>query len=144
MGGPPTLSPERCDWGTGTIIGLRAVRVKNRKRWVGVRPVPPSPHFDALSVGQRGARLDERQSAVPSLGFILKAVQGCRPARVQIMAKVYGEIYHANAVVRELRNKILREWAGQGGIDMSWLYGEQPELPQVRSVPQPATTRLVS
>jgi len=67
-----------------------------------------------------------------------------RTARVQIMAKVYGEIYHANAVVRELRNKILREWAGQGGIDMSWLYGEQPELPQVRSVPQPATTRLVS
>jgi hypothetical protein len=60
------------------------------------------------------------------------------------MAKVYGEIYHANAVVRELRNKVLREWAGQGGIDMSWLYGEQPELPQVRSVPQPATTRLVS
>jgi 2-polyprenyl-6-methoxyphenol hydroxylase-like FAD-dependent oxidoreductase len=67
-----------------------------------------------------------------------------RTARVQIMAKVYGEIYHANAVVRELRNKLLREWAGQGGIDMSWLYGEQPELPQVRSVPQPATTRLVS
>src|SRR5215475_12487360 len=32
MGGPPTLSPERCDWGTGTIIGLRAVRGKNRKR----------------------------------------------------------------------------------------------------------------
>jgi 3-hydroxybenzoate 6-monooxygenase len=67
-----------------------------------------------------------------------------RTARVQIMAKLYGEVYHANAVVRELRNKVLREWAAQGGIDMSWLYGEQPELPQVRSVPQPATTRLAS
>jgi salicylate hydroxylase len=67
-----------------------------------------------------------------------------RTARVQIMAKVYGEVYHANAVVRELRNKVLREWAAQGGIDMSWLYGEQPELPHVRNVPQPETTRLVS
>jgi 3-hydroxybenzoate 6-monooxygenase len=67
-----------------------------------------------------------------------------RTARVQIMAKLYGEVYHANAVVRELRNKVLREWAAQGGIDMSWLYGEQPELPLIRNVPQPATTRLVS
>jgi hypothetical protein len=30
---------------------------------------------------------------------------------------------------------LLREWADQGGIDMSWLYGDQPELPHVRSVP---------
>jgi hypothetical protein len=57
---------------------------------------------------------------------------------------MFSSAYHANAVVRELRNKVLREWVEQGGIDMSWLYGEQPELPQVRSVPQPATTRLVS
>ena len=39
------MSPERCDWGTGTIIGLRAVRGENRKRWVSVRPVRPSPRF---------------------------------------------------------------------------------------------------
>src|SRR6516225_4986630 len=47
MGGPPTLSPERRDWGTGTIIGLRAVRGENRKRWVSVRPVRPSPRSAA-------------------------------------------------------------------------------------------------
>jgi salicylate hydroxylase len=67
-----------------------------------------------------------------------------RTARVQIMARVYGEVYHANNVVRELRNKVLREWLAQGGVDMSWLYGEQPELPRVDNVPQPETTRLVS
>ena len=39
MGGPPTLSPGRCDWGTGTIIGLRAVRGENRKRWVPTLPI---------------------------------------------------------------------------------------------------------
>ena len=34
-----------------------------------------------------------------------------RTARVQIMARVYGEVYHANAVAREVRNKVLRECA---------------------------------
>jgi salicylate hydroxylase len=67
-----------------------------------------------------------------------------RTARVQIMARVYGEVYHANAVAREVRNKVLREWAVQGGIDMSWLYGEQPELPHVENVPLPPITQLVS
>jgi 3-hydroxybenzoate 6-monooxygenase len=65
-----------------------------------------------------------------------------RTARVQVMARVYGEIYHANAVVRELRNKVLREWMAQGGVDMSWLYGDQPELPYVENVPLPPPTRL--
>ncbi len=67
-----------------------------------------------------------------------------RTARVQIMARVYGEVYHANNVVREVRNKVLREWAAQGGIDMSWLYGDQPELPRVDNVPLPPPTRLAS
>jgi salicylate hydroxylase len=71
-------------------------------------------------------------------------VRYLRTARVQIMARVYGEVYHANAVVRELRNKVLREWAAQGGIDMSWLYSEQPELPHVDRVPLPPVTELVS
>ena len=54
-----------------------------------------------------------------------------RTARVQLMARVFGEIYHASGVNRELRNKVLREWTEQGGVDMSWLYGQQPELPHV-------------
>jgi salicylate hydroxylase len=65
-----------------------------------------------------------------------------RTARVQIMARVYGEVYHANNVVRELRNEVLREWAAQGGIDMSWLYGDQPELPHVDKVRHPQTRLL--
>jgi salicylate hydroxylase len=67
-----------------------------------------------------------------------------RTARVQLMARVFGEIYHASGVNRELRNKVLREWTEQGGVDMSWLYGEQPELPHVDNVPMPAPTRLAS
>jgi 3-hydroxybenzoate 6-monooxygenase len=65
-----------------------------------------------------------------------------RTARVQLMARVFGEIYHASGVNRELRNKVLREWTEQGGVDMSWLYGQQPELPYVENVPMPPPTRL--
>jgi salicylate hydroxylase len=67
-----------------------------------------------------------------------------RTARVQLMARVFGEIYHASGVVRELRNKVLRDWMTQGGVDMSWLYGEQPELPHVEHVPLPRPTLLAS
>jgi salicylate hydroxylase len=67
-----------------------------------------------------------------------------RTARVQLMARVFGEIYHASGVNRELRNKVLRVWGEQGGVDMSWLYGEQPGLPHVDNVPMPEPTRLAS
>jgi salicylate hydroxylase len=67
-----------------------------------------------------------------------------RTGRVQLMARVFGEVYHASGVNRELRNKVLPEWMAQGGVDMSWLYGEQPELPHVANVPMPAPTRLMS
>jgi 3-hydroxybenzoate 6-monooxygenase len=67
-----------------------------------------------------------------------------RTARVQLMARVFGEIYHASGVNRELRNKLLREWSEEGSIDMSWLYGEQPELPHVDNVPMPPPTTLDS
>src|SRR5215471_217223 len=67
-----------------------------------------------------------------------------RTGRVQLMARVFGEVYHASGVNRELRNLVLPEWMAQGGVDMSWLYGEQPELPHVANVPMPAPTRLMS
>ena len=67
-----------------------------------------------------------------------------RTARVQLMARVFGEIYHASGVNRELRNKVLREWTEQGGVDMSWLYGQQPELPHVGNIPMPPPTKLNS
>jgi 2-polyprenyl-6-methoxyphenol hydroxylase-like FAD-dependent oxidoreductase len=65
-----------------------------------------------------------------------------RTARVQLMARVFGEIYHASGVNRELRNKLLSEWSRNDSIDMSWLYEEQPELPRVGTIPLPPPTRL--
>ena len=58
-----------------------------------------------------------------------------RTARVQLMARVFGEIYHASGVNRELRNQVLSDWTSTGGVDMSWLYGHQPGLPRVETVP---------
>jgi salicylate hydroxylase len=71
-----------------------------------------------------------------------KGLRYRRTARVQLMARLFGEIYHASGVNRELRNKLLSDWSKAGSIDMSWLYGEQPELPKVGSIPQPSATRL--
>ena len=63
-----------------------------------------------------------------------------RTARVQLMARVFGEIYHASGVNRELRNQVLGDWTATGGIDMSWLYGHQPGLPRVETVAVPNQT----
>jgi 2-polyprenyl-6-methoxyphenol hydroxylase-like FAD-dependent oxidoreductase len=60
-----------------------------------------------------------------------------RTAHVQLMARVFGEIYHASGVNRELRNQILGEWTAQGSLDMSWLYGHQAHLPKVENVVVP-------
>jgi 2-polyprenyl-6-methoxyphenol hydroxylase-like FAD-dependent oxidoreductase len=52
-----------------------------------------------------------------------------RTGRVQIMARVYGEFYHAAGVAKELRNMMLGARPPEDAMaSMEWLYGEQPEL----------------
>jgi salicylate hydroxylase len=47
-----------------------------------------------------------------------------RTGRVQIMARVYGEIYHARGVTGELRNQMLKNRTAQDSYDgIAWLYG---------------------
>jgi 3-hydroxybenzoate 6-monooxygenase len=48
-----------------------------------------------------------------------------RTGRVQIMARVYGEFYHASGVARELRNMMLGARSVEQSFEaMEWLYGE--------------------
>jgi salicylate hydroxylase len=48
-----------------------------------------------------------------------------RTGRVQIMARVYGEFYHASGVARELRNLMLSGRTPEQAFEsMQWLYGE--------------------
>ena len=52
-----------------------------------------------------------------------------RTGRVQIMARVYGEFYHASGVAKELRNTMLSSRSAEDAMDgMAWLYGQQKEL----------------
>jgi 3-hydroxybenzoate 6-monooxygenase len=52
-----------------------------------------------------------------------------RTGRVQIMARVYGEFYHAAGVAKELRNMMLGSRTPEEAMaGMEWLYGEQKEL----------------
>jgi 2-polyprenyl-6-methoxyphenol hydroxylase-like FAD-dependent oxidoreductase len=58
----------------------------------------------------------------------LQAYQGMRylrTGRVQIMARIYGEFYHASGVARELRNMMLSGRTPEQAFEsMQWLYGE--------------------
>jgi 2-polyprenyl-6-methoxyphenol hydroxylase-like FAD-dependent oxidoreductase len=61
-----------------------------------------------------------------------------RTGRVQIMARVYGEFYHAGGVAKELRNTMLgARTPDEAMAGMEWIYGEQKELtrggPRVRA-----------
>jgi len=52
-----------------------------------------------------------------------------RTGRVQIMARVYGEFFHAGGVAKELRNLMLGARSPEDAMaGMEWLYGEQKEL----------------
>ena len=52
-----------------------------------------------------------------------------RTGRVQLMARIYGEFYHAGGVAKELRNMMLGSRTQEDAMaGMEWLYGEQKEL----------------
>jgi salicylate hydroxylase len=58
-----------------------------------------------------------------------QAARYLRTGRVQIMARVYGEFYHAAGVAKELRNMMLSARTAEDAMaGMEWLYGEQKEL----------------
>jgi salicylate hydroxylase len=59
-----------------------------------------------------------------------------RTGRVQIMARVYGEFYHAAGVAKELRNMMLGSRTPEDAMaGMEWLYGKQPELVGAATAP---------
>jgi 3-hydroxybenzoate 6-monooxygenase len=53
-----------------------------------------------------------------------QAARYLRTGRVQLMARVYGEVYHASGVIRELRNMWLGARTQADSLEgMDWLYG---------------------
>jgi 3-hydroxybenzoate 6-monooxygenase len=58
-----------------------------------------------------------------------QAARYLRTGRVQIMARIYGEFYHAGGVAQELRNMMLGGRTPEDTMaGMDWLYGKPVEL----------------
>ena len=89
------------------------------------------------------ARL-EAAGDFPAAFQVYQAARYLRTARVQVMARVYGEVFHTSGVVRELRNTLLAGRTQKDALhSMDWLYSEQPGLGRTfpKRLPNPA--RLV-
>ncbi len=88
--------------------------------------------------------VDEAAGDFPAAFQVYQAARYLRTARVQVMARVYGEVFHTSGVVRELRNTLLAGRTQKDALhSMDWLYSEQPGLGRTfpKRLPNPA--RLV-
>jgi salicylate hydroxylase len=82
----------------------------------------------ACQATEDAVMLAEKAAAQPDdLAAAFEAYQNARylrTGRVQIMARVYGEFYHARGVTAELRNIMLRGRAPEQAYEgVAWLYG---------------------
>ncbi|MFY9769889.1 MAG: 3-hydroxybenzoate 6-monooxygenase [Xanthobacteraceae bacterium] len=88
---------------------------------------------DAVCLADKAVEMDGDYAAAFRA---YQAVRYLRTGRVQIMARVYGEFYHAGGVAKELRNIMLGSRTPDDAMaGMEWLYGEQKEL--TRGTPTP-------
>jgi salicylate hydroxylase len=70
-------------------------------------------------------KVEEMPNDLPAAFRAYQEARYLRTGRVQIMARVYGEFYHASGVGRELRNMMLGgRTPDQAFESMQWLYGE--------------------
>jgi salicylate hydroxylase len=70
-------------------------------------------------------RVESAQGDYAAAFEAYQAARYLRTGRVQIMARVYGEFYHASGVARELRNMMLSARTSEQAFEaMEWLYGE--------------------
>jgi salicylate hydroxylase len=76
---------------------------------------------DALCLADKVA---ERPGDVPAAFRAYQEARYLRTGRVQLMARVYGEFYHARGVTAELRNQMLGARTSRDAYDgIDWLYG---------------------
>jgi salicylate hydroxylase len=78
---------------------------------------------DAVCLAEKAG---ERPSDLPAAFEDYVQARYLRTARVQIMARVYGEFYHARGPAAELRNQMLGSRTPEEAYEgISWLYGGQ-------------------
>ncbi|MGC1464304.1 MAG: 3-hydroxybenzoate 6-monooxygenase [Pseudolabrys sp.] len=78
---------------------------------------------DAVTLADKVA---EQPDDLPAAFLAYQQARYLRTARVQIMARVYGEFYHARGPTAELRNMMLAGRSPEQSYDgVNWLYGEE-------------------
>jgi salicylate hydroxylase len=76
---------------------------------------------DAVTLSERVA---EQPDDLPAAFQAYQQQRYLRTGRVQLMARVYGEFYHASGVAAELRNQFLQSRSVDDAYDgIAWLYG---------------------
>ena len=76
---------------------------------------------DAVSLAEKAAAAPDD---LPAAFRAYQEERYLRTGRVQIMARVYGEFYHARGVTAELRDQMLRARTPRDAYDgVAWLYG---------------------
>ncbi len=76
---------------------------------------------DAVCLADKAA---EQTADLPTAFAAYQGERYLRTGRVQIMARVYGEFYHARGVAAELRNQFLQSRSVDEAYDgIAWLYG---------------------
>jgi 2-polyprenyl-6-methoxyphenol hydroxylase-like FAD-dependent oxidoreductase len=76
---------------------------------------------DAVCLADKAA---EQTDDLPAAFAAYQGERYLRTGRVQIMARVYGEFYHARGVAAELRNQFLQSRSVDEAYDgIAWLYG---------------------
>jgi salicylate hydroxylase len=74
---------------------------------------------------QLAGELDRHRDDLPAAFAAYQQARYLRTARVQVMARVYGEFYHARGPTAELRDMMLGARTPEQAYDgMAWLYGE--------------------
>lgn len=70
----------------------------------------------ADQLGQTGGDFERAFQAYNQMRYL-------RTARAQLMARLYGEVYHASGVAREVRNQVLSQRTPQQAYDgLAWIY----------------------
>ena len=76
---------------------------------------------DAVCLAEK---IEAKANDIPAALLDYQNARYLRTSRVQLMARVYGEAYHARGPIAELRNNMLRARTPEQAIEgIAWLYG---------------------
>jgi 2-polyprenyl-6-methoxyphenol hydroxylase-like FAD-dependent oxidoreductase len=87
-------------------------------------------------------QLDREEGDFAAAARAYQSLRYLRTGRMQMMARLYGEVYHASGVVREVRNHVLGERTPEQAYEsMAWIYDYAAPVAPSREATQTAPAR---